>query len=102
MVEYKDLLYKDLKDVESSAAYLAEVFETESYSTFLVALNDVVEARIGEVSTTEQASDIRKSLKEISSANEYPRLSSLNDVLTPLGLKLTVSTFRADEDKEVA
>lgn len=102
-IDYKELLYKRLEDGEYAAAYLAEVLENESYSTFLVALKDVVEARTDGISSLADDTGLaRQTLHKVMSADGNPRLSTLNELLKALGLKISVSSFVSKEDKEAA
>ena len=92
-IDYEDSLYERLQDKEYAAAYLAEVLAHESYSTFLVALKDVVEARSESISSL--ASEVgvtRQALHKIMSENGNPRLSTLNEILKAVGLQISISS----------
>lgn len=93
-VKYEEILYERLRDSKYAAAYLAEVLANESYSTFLIALRDIMEARTeGITSLAEETGLTRQALHRIMSINGNPRLSTLNELLKALGLKITITTL---------
>ncbi len=87
-VSYKKILRDKLDDPEQAAEYLTACYE-EGIEVFLVGLRDVVEAQGGVSRTAELSKLNRESLYRLVSRNGNPRLSSLNSVLSALGLKLT-------------
>lgn len=89
-VSYKKILHKKLDDPEQAAEYLTACFE-EGPEVFLVGLRDVVEAQGGVARAAELSKLNRESLYRLISRNGNPRLSSLDAVLTALGLKATFS-----------
>ncbi len=87
-VSYKKILEKKLSDPEQAAEYLTACYE-EGPEVFLVGLRDVVEAQ-GGVGRMAQLSKLnRESLYRLVSRKGNPRLSSLNSVLSAIGLKVT-------------
>ena len=89
-VSYKKILCKKLEDPEQAAEYLTACYE-EGPEVFLVGLRDVVQAQ-GGVARAAQISKLnRESLYRLISRDGNPRLSSLDAVLTALGLKVTFS-----------
>jgi probable addiction module antidote protein len=89
-VSYKIILRKKLDDPEQAAEYLTACYE-EGPEVFLVGLRDVVQAQ-GGVARAAQISKLnRESLYRLISPDGNPRLSSLDAVLTALGLKVTFS-----------
>ena len=89
-VSYKKILRKKLDDPEQAAEYLTACYE-EGPEVFLVGLRDVVEAQGGVARAAELSKLNRESLYRLISRDGNPRLSSLDAVLTALGLKLTFS-----------
>jgi probable addiction module antidote protein len=73
---------------EQAAEYLSACYE-EWPEAFLVGLRDVVEAQGGVARAAELSKLNRESLYRLFSRKGNPRLSSLNSVLTALGLKVT-------------
>lgn len=87
---YKTILRKKLHDPEIAAEYLTACHE-DGPDVFLLGLRDVVEARGGIGRTAELTNLNRESLYRLFSANGNPRLSSLEAILSALGLKLSFS-----------
>ncbi len=89
-MSYKNILRQKLSDPEQAAAYLTACYE-EGPEVFLVGLRDVVEAQGGVARTAELSRLNRENLYRLVSRKGNPRLSSLNSVLSALGLKVTFS-----------
>ena len=89
-VSYKKILQKQLEDPELAAEYLTACYE-EGPEVFLVGLRDVVQAQGGVARAAELSKLNRESLYRLISRDGNPRLSSLDAVLTALGLKVTFS-----------
>jgi len=89
-VSYKTILRKKLDDPEQAAEYLTACYE-EGPEVFLVGLRDVVEAQGGVARAAELSKLNRESLYRLISRDGNPRLSSLDAVLTALGLRVTFS-----------
>ena len=87
-LSYKAILAKKLADPEQAAEYLTACY-AEGTEVFLVGLRDVVEAQGGVARAAELSQLNRESLYRLISRRGNPRLSSLDAVLTALGLKLT-------------
>jgi probable addiction module antidote protein len=87
-VNYKIILHKKLEDPEQAAEYLTACYE-EGPEVFLVGLRDVVQAQGGVARAAELSKLNRESLYRLISRDGNPRLSSLDAVLTALGLKVT-------------
>jgi probable addiction module antidote protein len=85
---YKKILDEKLKDPELAAEYLTASFE-EGPEVFLVALRDVVEVQGGVARAAQLSKLNRESLYRVFTRSGNPRLSSLNSVLSALGLKIT-------------
>ena len=88
---YKADLLKHLKDPEFAAGYLADVLESGDNAAFLIALRDVVEAGGGVGMLAKQARLQRQSLYKAVSKRGNPTLRTLQDVLKPLGLCVSVT-----------
>ena len=87
---YKEDLLERLKDSDYAASYLAQVLEEGDRAAFLIALKDVVEAG-GGVGVLAGRVDIKRpSLYRILSRKGNPTLTTLQDILKPLGLRMSV------------
>ena len=89
-VSYKKFLQQKLDDPEQAAEYLTACYE-EGPEVFLLGLRDVIEAQGGVARAAELSKLNRESLYRLVSRDGNPRLSSLNSVLSALGLKVTFS-----------
>ena len=87
-VSYEHILRQQLSDPEQAAEYLTACYE-EGPEVFLVGLRDVVEAQGGIGRASELSKLNRESLYRLISKRGNPRLSSLEAVLSALGLKMT-------------
>jgi probable addiction module antidote protein len=90
-VSYKKILREKLSDPEQAAEYLTACYD-EGPEVFLLGLRDVVEAQGGVARLAELSKLNRESLYRLVSRNGNPRLTSLNAVLSALGLKVKFST----------
>jgi len=88
---YKDDLNKRLRDPEYAAEYLARVLEENDSAAFLIALKDVVEAGgcVGKLAG--RVGLKRPSLYKILSKRGSPTLATLQEILKPLGLRVSVA-----------
>lgn len=94
--DYKESLYRSLKKDDEAAAYLDEALIDPDREVFLLALRDVVEARLGGIaSLAEKAGLNRESLYRTLSEKGNPELESLGAILHALGLRLSVETKAA-------
>ena len=91
LISYKEGLLKKLKDPEFAALYLAEVLESEDKEAFLIALRNVVEAGGGMSTVAKQAHIQRQSLYKALSKRGNPTLKTLQEILKPLGLRVSVA-----------
>lgn len=90
--DFKPGLLKRLKDFEYAAGYLADVLEHESQEAFLIAVKNVIEAREENVSELSRDAGItRQTLYHALSENGNPRLSTLNQLLKSLGLRISIA-----------
>lgn len=87
---YKSDLLADLRnDPNYAAAYISAAY-LDSHESFLVALRDVAEARIGIAKVAREAKVNREHLYRTLSREGNPRLSTLGSVLNALGMHLEV------------
>jgi len=92
---YKADLNKRLRDPEYAAEYLAQVLAEKDSAAFLIALKDVVEAGGGVGTLAGRVGLKRPSLYKILSKNGNPTLETLQEILKPLGLRLSVALDEA-------
>jgi probable addiction module antidote protein len=92
---YKADLLKRLEDPHYAAEYLAQVLAEKDSAAFLIALKDVVEAGGGVGSLAGQVGLKRPSLYKILSKNGNPTLETLQEILEPLGLRVSVALDKA-------
>jgi len=88
---YKTDLNKRLRDPEYAAEYLAQVLAENDSAAFLIALKDVVEAGGGMGSLAGRVGLKRPSLYKILSKKGNPTLATLQEILKPLGLRVSVA-----------
>ncbi len=86
-VKFDEILKPRLQDPDQAAKYLTACFE-EGPDVFLLGLRDVVEAQGGIGRAAKSSKLNRESLYRLLSRRGNPRLSSLNAVLSSLGLKV--------------
>jgi len=92
---YRDDLLKRLRDPEYAAEYLAQVLAEDDSEAFLIALKDVVEATGGMGDLAGRVGIKRPSLYKILSKRGNPTLATLQEILKPLGLRVSVSLAKA-------
>ena len=92
---YKDDLTRRLRDPEYAAEYLAQVLAERDKAAFLIALKDVVEANGGMGGLAERVGLQRPSLYKILSKRGNPTLATLQEILKPLGLRVSVTLDEA-------
>jgi probable addiction module antidote protein len=88
---YKDGLLKRLEDPQYAAEYLAQVLADKDSAAFLIALKDVVEAAGGVGPLAGRNGLKRPSLYKILSKKGNPTLETLQEILKPLGLRVSVA-----------
>jgi probable addiction module antidote protein len=92
---YRNDLKKRLRDPEYAAEYLAQVLADKDSAAFLIALKDVVEAGGGMGNLAGRVGLKRPSLYKILSKNGNPTLETLQEILAPLGLRVSVALDEA-------
>jgi probable addiction module antidote protein len=92
---YRDNLLKRLEDPHYAAEYLAQVLAEKNSAAFLIALKDVVEAGGGMRHLAGRVGLKRPSLYKILSKNGNPTLETLQEILKPLGLRVSVALDKA-------
>jgi probable addiction module antidote protein len=93
--DYRGDLLKRLKDPEYAAEYLAHVLAEKDSAAFLIALKDVVEAGGGMGVLAGRTKLKRPSLYRILSKSGNPTLATLQEILEPLGLRVSVALDKA-------
>ena len=84
---FRRILREKLNQPEVAAEYLTACYE-DGPEVFLLGLRDVVEARGGVGRTAALSKLNRENLYRLVSRKGNPRLTSLNSVLSALGLKV--------------
>jgi probable addiction module antidote protein len=92
---YRADLLKRLRDPEYAAEYLAQVLAEQDNRAFLIALKYVVEAAGGVGSLAGRVGLKRPSLYKILSKHGNPTLATLQEILKPLGLRISVTLAKA-------
>ena len=92
---YKENLLKRLENPRYAAEYLGQVLAAQDSGAFLIALRDVVEASGGVGRLAGRVSAKRPSLYKILSKNGNPTLETLQDILKPLGLRVSIAMDKA-------
>ena len=92
---YRIGLLKRLEDPRYAAEYLAQALAEKDSAAFLIALKDVVEAAGGVGSLAGCVGLKRPSLYKILSKNGNPTLETLQEILGPLGLRVSVTLDKA-------
>ena len=92
---YRDDLLKRLAEPEYAAEYLAQVLAENDSAAFLIALKDVVEAGGGVSKLAGRVGLKRPSLYKILSPRGNPTLETLQEILKPLGLRVSVTLDKA-------
>lgn len=87
---YQEYLIESLKDPEEAAGYLNAALEGGNIGVFLRALRNVVQARGGMKSLSDDAKKGRTSLYKTLSEKGNPYLKNTNDVLSAIGMQLMV------------
>lgn len=96
--DFKEKLYRDLRDKRFASGYLSECFEL-GMEEFLLGLKDVVDANgsLGKLSKVTNLN--RENLYKLLSDKGNPRLSSLGTILDALDIKVQ---FKPRLKKEAA
>ena len=84
-----------LRHPKYAAEYLAQVLAESDSAAFLIALKDVVEATGGVGNLAGRVGLKRPSLYEILSKRGNPTLATLQEILKPLGLRVSVALDKA-------
>ncbi len=87
---YKEDLFKDLKDPEYAAAYLNAALEDEDPKVFLIALKDIADANGGVATLAKKSGLNRENLYRTLSQRGNPRLQSLMAILQACKLDISI------------
>ena len=88
---YIESLKEAFADPDEAAAHINAAIEDGDNELFLLAVRDVVEARLGRMSKLAEATGLnRESLYRMLSGKGNPELKSLDKLLHALGLKIAV------------
>jgi len=87
---YKEDLFKDLKDPEFAAAYLNAALEDDDPTVFLIALKDIADANGGVAKVAKKADLNRENLYRTLSQRGNPQLHSLIAILQACNLDLSI------------
>ena len=91
MKAYQEPLIEALTDPLEAAGYLNAAMEEGDKDLYLLALRNVVEARIGGITKLSLATGLnRESLYQMLSEDDDPGLKNLDRLLHALGLKISV------------
>ena len=94
-IPYKPSLLKRLCNPEHSVDYLTNVLKEESQGAFLIALNNVIEAKELSVPVLSKKMGVTKQgLYKILSEGGNPRLSTLNQLLASIGMRIRIEESR--------
>jgi len=88
---YQKYLIESLKDPIEAVGYLNAALEGGDTQAFLLALQNVIKARGGAKKIAEKAKKSRTSLYKSLSEKGNPYLKTTNDILSELGMHLTVA-----------
>jgi probable addiction module antidote protein len=92
---YKDDLLRRLADPKYAAEYLAQALAENDNAIFLLALRDVIEAGGGLGQFARRVGLKRPSLYKILSKRGNPTLETLQEILQPLGLRVSIAPAAA-------
>jgi probable addiction module antidote protein len=92
---YRDDLLKRLADPQYAADYLEQTLASGDSAAFLIALKDVVDAHGGVGNLSKEVQINRPSLYKILSKGGNPTLASLQQILHPLGLRISIALDEA-------
>jgi probable addiction module antidote protein len=93
--DYREGLLVRLGNPRYAAEYLAQVLAERDSAAFLIALKDVVEAGGGVGQLASRVGLKQPSLYKILSKNGNPTLETLQEILKPLGLRVSVALDNA-------
>jgi probable addiction module antidote protein len=94
--DYRPSLLKRLKNPDSAVGYLTDVLAHESQEAFLIALRDVIDARDENFSELSEKSGVtRQGLYQALSDTGNPRLSTVTQLLSSLGMQISISRREA-------
>ncbi len=94
LLDYQEKLLQDLQNPDEAQAYLNAALMDEDPRIFLLALQNVLEAQLNNISKHTKKTNLnRASLKRMLSKRGNPRLTNIIPVLNAIGLQLTVQPY---------
>jgi probable addiction module antidote protein len=92
---YREGLLKRLAKSEYAAEYLEQTLASGDNAAFLIALKDVIDARGGVGQLAKEVQIARPNLYKILSEGGNPTLETLQKILHPLGLRVSIALDEA-------
>ena len=89
--KFDDYLHEMLRDPEFAVAYVQTALEDDGVEEFLYALRKVAIAQGGVQNMAEESQRGRESLYKSLSEESNPRIKTLADVLSVMGMRLAVT-----------
>ncbi|MCL5260443.1 MAG: putative addiction module antidote protein [Gammaproteobacteria bacterium] len=89
-IDYQEYLIESLKDPAEAAGYLNAALEGGDISVFLLALQNVVQARGGVAAIAKKTHKSRTSLYKTLSEKGNPYLETTNAILASLGMHFKI------------
>lgn len=89
-VSYQDYLIESLKDPAEAAGYLNAALEEGDVKAFLLALQNVVQARGGVAKLAKKTHKSRTSLYKALSKKGNPYLKTTKSILSAIGMHLAI------------
>ena len=93
--KFDDYLYEKLRDADYAAAYIETALEDGGVEDFLYALRKVAVAQGGFQKIAKESHHGRESLYKSLSKEGNPRIKTLADVLSVMGMRLAVTRMEA-------
>ena len=89
---YTELLQEQLKNPKLAMAYLNEALHDEDKNVFLIALNDILQARSEDISALAKKADIsRQNLYRMLSKRGNPRWKNISSLINAMGFQVQLS-----------
>jgi len=89
-IDYQSYLIESLKNPEEAAGYLNAALEGKDISVFLLALQNVIQAKGGIAAVAKKTNKSRTSLYKTLSNKGNPYLETTNDILSIIGMHFKI------------